>query len=278
MLQIDLWKRFVIWGLVALGLAMALPNAFYPRVEAHNDAVAAIEAGGDAPSLIEKAEMWPSWMPSSLVNLGLDLRGGAHLLAEVQVADVYETRIESMWPEIRDVLREERDRVGPIRLQPTEGAQLRVRLVENPGEADYAASVVRGLARPVTSLTGVNASDIDVRTEGADIIVALSEAEQRATDERTLRQALEIVRRRIDEVGTREPTIQRQGADRILIQVPGIGSAAELKEIIGTTAQLTFQPVVSRTTDPGDRAGPATNCCPRLMKRGCFTLWKPRPL
>ena len=62
-----------------------------------------------------------------------------------------------------------------------------------------------------------------------------------------MQQSLEIIRRRIDEVGTREPTIQRQGTDRILIQVPGIGSAAELKEIIGTTAQLTFNPVVSRT-------------------------------
>ena len=226
MLQIDLWKRVLIWGLVALGLVLALPNAFYPRVEAHNDAVAAIEAGSDEPSLQDKVALWPEWMPSSLVNLGLDLRGGAHLLAEVQVEDVYESRIESMWPEVRDVLREERDRVGPIRLQPIENAQLRVRLVENPEEVGYAASLVRGLARPVTSLTGVNASDIEVTTDGADIIVALSEAEERATDERTVRQALEIVRRRIDEVGTREPTIQRQGSDRILIQVPGIGSAS----------------------------------------------------
>ena len=62
---------------------------------------------------------------------------------------------------------------------------------------------------------------------------------------RTMQQALEIIRRRIDEVGTREPTIQRQGSDRILIQVPGIGSASELKQLIGTTAQLTFQPVIA---------------------------------
>src|SRR6056297_2724272 len=110
--------------------------------------------------------------------------------------------------------------------------------------AGEAASLVRGLARPVTSLPGAGSTDIDVTSDGAEVIIRLSEAEQRATDERTVRQALEIIRRRIDETGTREPTIQRQGADRILIQVPGIGSAAELKALIGTTAQLTFNPVV----------------------------------
>src|SRR6056297_4088793 len=241
MLQIDLWKRLLIWTTVAVGLALALPNLFYPRVEQHNDAVAAMELQGESPELLAQRAGWPNFLPSGLVNLGLDLRGGAHLLAEVQVEDVYTARIESMWPEVRDLLSEERGRVGPIRLQPTENAELRVRLVEGAEEASYAAFLVRGLARPVTSISGAGSSDIEVSTDGADIIVRLSQAEQRATDERTVRQALEIIRRRIDEVGTREPTIQRQGSDRILIQVPGIGSAAELKEIIGTTAQLTFQ-------------------------------------
>ena len=288
MLQIDLWKRVVIWALVALGLFMALPNVFYPRVETYNDATALIERSATPAELEEKgltqqeleqqAGQWPDWMPSSLVNLGLDLRGGAHLLAEVQVEDVYESRIESMWPEIRDVLREERDRVGPIRLQPIENTELRVRLVENPDEVDYAASVVRGLARPVTSLTGVNASDIEVSTDGDEIVVRLSEAERRATDERTVRQALEIVRRRIDEVGTREPTIQRQGSDRILIQVPGIGSAAELKEIIGTTAQLTFQPVVGRTSNADESPGAGNEVLPSLDQEGVYYVLESAPV
>src|SRR6056297_3895021 len=147
MLQIDLWKRAVIWALVALGLLLALPNAFYSRVETHNDAVKAIEAGSQTPQLVEDAGLWPDFLPSGLVNLGLDLRGGAHLLAEVQVEDVYAARIESMWPEVRDLLREERDRVGPIRLQPTENAELRVSLVDGAEEASYAASLVSGLAR-----------------------------------------------------------------------------------------------------------------------------------
>ncbi|WP_299843617.1 protein translocase subunit SecD [uncultured Roseovarius sp.] len=272
MLQIDLWKRIVIWGMVALGLLMALPNGFYTRVETHNDAVAAIEAGQSSAELTAQSEAWPGWMPSGLVNLGLDLRGGAHLLAEVQVADVYQARVEGMWPEVRDLLREERATIGPIRLQPTDAPELRVRLVEKPEQVEEAAALVRGLARPVTTLTGVGASDIDVTTDGDQVVVRLSEAEMLATDERTVRQALEIIRRRIDEVGTREPTIQRQGADRILIQVPGVGSAAELKEIIGTTAQLTFQPVVSRTVNENESPGASNEVLPSLDEEGTFYI------
>ncbi|MCZ0810652.1 MAG: protein translocase subunit SecD [Pseudomonadota bacterium] len=278
MLQIDLWKRIVIWAVVALGLLLALPNAFYPRVESHNDAVKALEIGASGQELEEQVARWPSWMPSSLVNLGLDLRGGAHLLAEVQVEDVYQSRIESMWPEVRDLLREERDRVGPIRLQPTDSAELRVRLIEKPDEVEHAASLVRGLARPVSSLSGTGTSDIEVTTEGDEIVIRLSAAEQRATDDRTVRQALEIIRRRIDEVGTREPTIQRQGSDRILIQVPGVGSAAELKEIIGTTAQLTFQPVVGRTQNAEDAPGAGNEILPSMDQEETYYILERAPV
>lgn len=279
MLQIDLWKRLCIWGLVALGLMLALPNGFYSRVERHNDATAAVETGADPATVAEDLALWPDWMPSNLVNLGLDLRGGAHLLAEVKVEDVYQARVEGMWPEVRDLLRAERDRLGPIRLQSSEAPELRVRLVERPEMASEAASLVRGLARPVTDvLTGVGGSDIDVTSKGADIIIQLSEAERRATDDRTVRQALEIIRRRIDEVGTREPTIQRQGADRILIQVPGIGSAAELKALIGTTAQLTFQPVISRASDADAQAGAGNEILPSLDEAGVFYVLERAPV
>ncbi|SLN15391.1 bifunctional preprotein translocase subunit SecD/SecF [Roseovarius albus] len=278
MLQIDLWKRIVIWGLVALGLLLALPNGFYSRVETRNDAVAALEMGQTGAELEAQAAQWPSFLPSSLVNLGLDLRGGAHLLAEVRVEEVYQARLEGMWPDVRDLLRQERDRIGPIRLQPSDANELRVRLVEKPEEIAYAASQVRGLARPVTSLTGVASNDIEVTTDGADIIIRLSEAERLAMDERTVRQALEIIRRRIDEVGTREPTIQRQGASRILIQVPGIGSAAELKEIIGTTAQLTFQPVVGRTSDLDERPGAGNEILPSIDEEGVYYILEKAPV
>ncbi|MEB8388079.1 protein translocase subunit SecD [Rhodobacteraceae bacterium KMM 6894] len=278
MLQIDLWKRICIWGFVALGLLLALPNAFYERVEAHNDAAAFIEAGDSSGEIEDDLALWPSWLPSGLVNLGLDLRGGAHLLAEVRVEDVYQARLEGMWPEVRDLLREERDRIGTIRLASDTSEELVVRLNERPEQVEEAAALVRGLARPVTTLTGAGANDIDVTTRGENIVIRLSDAEKRATDERTMRQSLEIIRRRIDEVGTREPTIQRQGAQRILIQVPGIGSAAELKAIIGTTAQLTFQPVVSRTSNADERAGAGNEVLPSLDDDGVYYILERAPV
>ncbi|CUH84865.1 preprotein translocase subunit SecD [Thalassovita mediterranea] len=278
MLQIDMWKRVLIWAVCALGILFSLPNGFYARVEARNDAVQAMEAGASGNGLEEQAAQWPSFLPSSLVNLGLDLRGGAHLLAEVQVADVYESRLQAMWPEVRDLLRQERDTIGTIRLQQSDAAELRVRLNQKPEAAAEAAQLVRGLARPVVSLTGAGSTDIDVSVDGADIVVTLSEAERVATDERTVAQSLEIIRRRIDEVGTREPTIQRQGADRILIQVPGIGSASELKAIIGTTAQLTFQPVVTRTTSADMPAGAGNELLPSLDTEGEFYVLEQAPV
>ncbi|MCR9108016.1 protein translocase subunit SecD [Marivita sp. XM-24bin2] len=277
MLQIDLWKRLLIWITVAVGLVLALPNLFYPRVEQHNDAVAAIELSGESPELLDQASGWPSFLPSGLVNLGLDLRGGAHLLAEVQVQDVYASRLEALWPEVRDVLRQERDTVGTIRLQPSNPDELRVR-ISQPEGMERALELVRGLAQPVVSLTGAMSDDLNVVADGADVVVTLSEAEQLATDERTMQQSLEIIRRRIDEVGTREPTIQRQGTDRILIQVPGIGSAAELKEIIGTTAQLTFQPVVGRSDDANASAGVGNEVLPSLDENGVFYILEQAPV
>ena len=277
MLQIDLWKRVVIWALCALGLLLAVPNAFYSKVEQHNDGLAAIEVSGNSPERDAMVALWPTFLPSGLVNLGLDLRGGAHLLAEVKVQDVYSARMKAFWPEVRDALRPERATIGTIRLQPSADDELKVR-ISGPDQMARAMEVVRGLAQQVVSLSGVGASDIEVSADGSILAVRLSEAEKRATDERTMQQSLEIIRRRIDEVGTREPTIQRQGTDRILIQVPGIGSAAELKAIIGTTAQLTFQPVVGRGSDPDANAGIGNEILPSLDEEGAYYTLESAPV
>jgi preprotein translocase subunit SecD len=203
--------------------------------------------------------------------LGLDLRGGAHLLGEVQVADVYKTRIEALWPEVRDALRDLRDQVGAVRRAPSPEDVLRVTL-SNPEGMATALEAVRGLGSSVVTLTGIGQSTIDVTAEGSDIVVQLSQAERQATDERTMQQSLEIIRRRVDEAGTREPTIQRQGADRILIQVPGLGSADELKKLIGQTAKLTFNAVISRTTDAGANAGPRNVLLPSMDEKDIYYI------
>ncbi len=277
MLQIDLWKRVFIVLACVLGIWLAIPNAFYTRVEQHNDALAAIEKTGETPALRAKADGWPGWMSSSLVNLGLDLRGGAYLLAEVRVADVYAARMQAMWPDVRDILRKERATVGTIRLQPSPDDELRIK-IGNPDGMTRALELVRGLARPIQSLSGVGSTDLNVNAEGDTLVITLSDAEKLASDDRTVQQALEIIRRRIDEVGTREPTIQRQGIDRILIQVPGIGSAAELKDIIGTTAQLTFNAVVSRGSDPDAVPGVGNKLVPALDQAGVYYTIEAAPV
>ncbi len=270
MLNIPLWKRIFIWGICALAILTAMPNLFYTRVEKHNDAIVAAErAGFETPEQAADRALWPAWLPSGIVNLGLDLRGGAHLLAEVQVADVYKARMDSLWPEMRRALSEARGEIGGIRRAPSDPSELRIQ-IEKPEGMAKAMEIANGLASNVVSLTGVGQKDLAFTVEGNTLVVRLSDAERAATDDRTMQQSLEIVRRRIDEVGTREPTIQREGSDRIVIQVPGIGSAEELKDLIGTTAQLTFQPVVGRGTDPNAIARPGQEILPSLDEKGVY--------
>jgi preprotein translocase subunit SecD len=278
MLQIPLWNRIMIILVVLAGLSFAMPNLFYERVERHNDAVAVLEDTGASTDALEADRaLWPDFLPSTLVNLGLDLRGGAHLLAEVQVSDVYEARMDSLWPDVRDALRDVREDVGTIRRQDAPAGELRVRISQPEGMA-AAVAAVRALATPVVGLTGVGAPNLDVRGQNDVVIVTLSEAERQATDDRTMQQSVEIVRRRVDEAGTREPTIQRQGADRVLIQVPGIGSAQELKDLIGTTARLTFHPVISRTTDPEARVEARQILLPSMDEPGAYYILEQTPV
>ncbi|MDM7256094.1 MAG: protein translocase subunit SecD, partial [Paracoccus sp. (in: a-proteobacteria)] len=278
MLQISTWKRILILGICALGLLLALPNGFYSRVEGHNDALARIEKTGvTTPEDAAAVGQWPNWMPSALVNLGLDLRGGAHLLAEVHVADVYKSRMDSFWPELRGALAAERDTIGAVRRVPAPDGTLKVE-IGNPEGIARAVEIARGLTRPVTTLTGAGQSDMAISGQGSTITVELTDAEKQATDDRTMQQSLEIIRRRVDEVGTREPTIMRQGSDRILIQVPGIGSAEELKSLIGTTAKLTFNPVVGQGVDPEARGGPGTATLPSMDQQGYYYTIETAPV
>jgi len=280
MLKIDLWKRTAIWLVVAFGIIVALPNGFYNKVEMSNDAEAVLAVAGTASTseLEEAAGLWPSFMPDNLVNLGLDLRGGAQLLAEVEVEQVYEGRMRALWPEVRDVLAAQRDVVGFVTDESSVDGELRVR-ISNPDGMARALELVRGLAQPVVSLTTVGQVDIVVAAvSDTDIVVTLTEAEKIATDDRTVRTALEIVRRRIDEAGTREPSIQRQGESRILIQVPGVGSAQEVKDLIGATAQLGFHPVVGSTGDPDARAGAGNMVIPSLDQEGLYYIVETSPV
>jgi len=141
MLKIDLWKRIAIWLVVAFGIFTAVPNGFYGTVETSNDAEAAIAEGFDTAENQADAALWPAFMPDNLVNLGLDLRGGAQLLAEVKVEQVYESRMRGLWPEVRDTLAAQRDVVGFVTDESNVEGELRVRISEAEG-MDQALTLV----------------------------------------------------------------------------------------------------------------------------------------
>ncbi len=264
MLHFPLWKQTLIWIICVTGLVFALPNAFYTRVEQHNDAVATLATGApETPELLAARDAWPDFMPNQLVNLGLDLRGGAHVLVEVNVAEVYQDRLDALWPAVRDTLRAQKEIFGTVVPVDAEN-EMRAR-IGNAEAIDQAVELIRREhTRPVVSLTGAGARDFEVRAEGDELVITMSEAEKIATDDRTMLQSLEIVRRRVDEAGTREPTIQRQGADRILIQVPGLGSAEELLILIGRTAALSFNEVVRQVASPDENPGLGNEILPSV--------------
>ena len=176
MLNISFPKLVMIWLTVVVGLVFAMPNAFYTRVETHNDAMAIIETGQSNATLEADAAVWPEFLPSNLVNLGLDLRGGAHLLVEVQVEDVHASTLEGFWPTVRDALAAERDVVGFVTRDDSIPTELRVRISEASGSS-RAFEIVRGLATPVASFTGGTATNIDVAIDGTVLTITLSEAE-----------------------------------------------------------------------------------------------------
>ena len=165
MLNFPLWKRLAIILVCLAGLWVSFPNLFYSQVERSNDAREAIAAGREA----DPADItWPEFLPNGLVNLGLDLRGGAHVLAEVATADVEAERLEGLWPLVRDELRDERDVVGTVRRLDSPPDELRVR-IGDPTGMEAALEAVRAASQPVFSLTGAASRDFEAveRVEGA---------------------------------------------------------------------------------------------------------------
>ncbi|KFE35374.1 protein translocase subunit SecD [Thioclava atlantica] len=278
MLQISLWKRVLIAVIIAAGLVYAVPNLFYNRVATHNDAVAAeTRTGSLTPEQQAAKAGWPDWLPSDIVNLGLDLRGGAQLLAQVNVDEVYKSRVDALWPEFRKALADERATLGSIRRLRADPGVLKIQ-IGNADQIQKAVQIAETLNAPVSSLTGVGQKTLKITTEGNDLVIQLSDAEKGATDDRTMQQSLEIVRRRIDAAGTREPTIVREGSDRILIQVPGASSAQEIKQLIGTTAKLTFNSVIGTTSNPNQATGANEEIVPSGDQKGLYYILDPVPV
>ncbi len=184
----------------------------------------------------------PSWLiPSRAIVLGLDLQGGSHVLLEVDVPDLLRTQTTQLRDDVRRILRE--TRVSPQGgIQMTQrGAQIRV-----PDAADREKILprLRELAQPtgnaVLGQSGGRDMEVAATPEGL-ITVSFTEAGVNERVRRAVDQAIEVLRRRVDALGTTEPNIQRQGVDRILVQVPGLQDPQRLKDILGRTAKLEFR-------------------------------------
>ena len=247
MLKFPLWKILLILMPCLWGIYSFSPHFFYSQVEKYNDLKKSGLVETQKPLL--ESQLWYDWAPSDLVNLGLDLRGGAHVLVEVNLEDVYSERIQNFWPEIRKNLRAIRNEVGSF---SQEVSALNDSLIITINKKEGIGKAISFLNKELSSKNNI----LEIfRFEDNKIKVSFDEQEKRKIDNQTMDQSLEIIRRRVDEAGTREPTIQKQGSRRILIQVPGLGSAEELLQLIGRTAKLTFHPVIKNSVSCEKKPG-----------------------
>mgnify|MGYP001175621638 CR=1 FL=1 len=230
MLYFAQWKIVLIVAACALGVLLSLPNLF-----------------GQA-----QLARLPGFVPHKQVALGLDLRGGSYLLLEVDVAAAQRERLNTIIDNIRNALRDAK--IGYTGLAV---------------EGDAITFTIRDAQRVEDAKTALGKLDPDLTVaiagDGSGTIrfnAVASETRRRQAVE----QSIEIIRRRIDETGTKEPTIQREGQDRILVQLPGVDNPEHVKALLGKTAKLTFQLVDTTVTledarrgrlPPGDEILPA---------------------
>lgn len=219
MLYFSRWKTFLIWAVVALGVILSVPNLL-PQ---------------------STLDSLPSWMPKRTMTLGLDLQGGSHILLAVDRNDIINDRLQATRDDIRTLLRDAK--VGYTGLSGT-GRTVQVRVA--PNDADKAKTALAQLIQPVSSgLMGAGSvAELDLQEPEPGLLrYTLTDAGINYRVSNAVTQSIEVIGRRVNELGTTEPVIQRSGNDRILVQVPGLQDPQRLKEILGQTAKLTFQMV-----------------------------------
>jgi len=223
MLDFPRWKIWLISLTVALGVLFAIPS---------------LVAGTPL------AERWPSWLPQSKINLGLDLAGGSHLLLEADSADAQKQRLQAMEDTVATELRRApRVEIGEV---STAGGRVSF-MVRDPSQVDAAVERLREITRPV-GLTGSRDWDVQVTDSTRINLIPTASGSARALKD-AMTVARDVVRRRIDPQGTKEITVINQGERRILVQVPGVEDPEALKKLIGQTARLEFK-LVDLTADP----------------------------
>ena len=192
----------------------------------------------------------PSWLPVRSIVLGLDLQGGAHVMLEVDANAVTRTQLENLRDDVRRVVREQ-----GVRLTGGVGMQSRAVQVRIPDQADRDKVLpkIQALAAPLgSSLTGAVSNFTLSQGDDGLLLMTLTDAGINDRIRRAVDQSIEVLRRRVDALGTTEPNIQRVGNDRILVEVPGLQDTQRLKDILGTTAKLEFRLVADPGANPAD--------------------------
>lgn len=182
---------------------------------------------------------WPNWAQRHLV-LGLDLQGGSHILLEVDANAVRKEKLETTRDDVRRVLRDARIGYTGLAIR---GNSVEVRIREE-ASAGQALTKLRELSVPLGGLLGGSGQrNLDVTSDGTLIRLTVTDAAMLERIRQSVDQSMQIIERRVNELGTVEPLIQRQGNDRILVQVPGLQDPSRLKELLGKTAKLDFRMV-----------------------------------
>ena len=209
------WKIAVYAAVIIVGCLVALPNFFTK----------------------EQLTQLPSWFPKKQVTLGLDIRGGSHLVLEVDREALKREQVDSLVMSIRNAFRTEKVTGGAVRQQ---GEQVAVK-IRDAAQMDKIKEIIRDLDPSSGSVFMAGQPGLLVTEKpGPELDVQLTETMLNDRTNSAIEQSLEIVRRRIDEVGVAEPTIQRLGQDRIVVQLPGIQDPGRIKTLLGSTAKLTF--------------------------------------
>lgn len=220
MLYFSRLKMILIWLAVAITVILAAPNLF------------------PASTLAEL----PNWVPKRQMTLGLDLQGGSHILLQMDQNDLIKDQLETTRDEIRTLLRDAK--IQYTGLGGT-GRTVQVR-INDPSQVEAAKTALKPITNPITAglFSGGSVQSMTLDDSESGLLkFTVTDAGIKYRTSTALSQAIEVVERRVNALGTTEPIVQRQGDDRILVQVPGLQNPQRLKDIIGQTAKLTFQMV-----------------------------------
>src|SRR5215472_18123698 len=218
MLYFSRWKAAAILLTALIVCAFAAPNFVSP----------------------ETIKKWPEWAQRYVV-LGLDLQGGSHILLQVDKSDVLRQRLDTLRTDVMKTLRDARITWANPPVARNGGVEVRLR--EGP-TFDTALSKLRELSQPISNnIIGVTGQrTLEITDLGNGLVrIAPTEAAANERIRQTIEQAIPIIEKRVNGLGLVEPTIQRQGIDRVLVQVPGLGDPQQLLDLLKTEAKLEFK-------------------------------------